>query len=220
MVKEDDSGTSAKFVTFEGVDKTGKTLICNILETEYPEYTYIYDPPKFEPWDSIFTDGTKYGKNIPNISESFLLLSARLHNYTKEISKSLRKGKSVIADRYADSWFAYQSIHTEKYFQKGACPLDFFKKIHESCVNYGLLKDPDVTILIIADRKIIEKRLKRTKNRTEYEDIEFLIKVQGIYKQLATEYTKRYRIVEDKDQGIINVYNEIKKILKKEGICK
>ena len=206
-----------KFITLEGIDKTGKTLIWDILKTDFPKYTFITDPPKWDPWDSIFTNGTLYDK-LPSISESFILLSARLHNYTEKIKKSLEKDISVISDRYADSWLAYQAVFTRNYFSDDTIPLDFFKKIHNVCIEYGTLINPDITILITADIGIIQKRLEMTENITKYEDIEKLKKVQDNYLKLAKEYHKRYHIIEDKDQGIILIYKKVKKILKEEGI--
>lgn len=49
-----------KFITLEGIDKTGKTLIWDILKTDFPKYIFITDPPKWDPWGSIFTNGTIY----------------------------------------------------------------------------------------------------------------------------------------------------------------
>lgn len=207
-----------KFITLEGIDKTGKTLIWDILKTDFPKYTFITDPPKWDPWDSIFTNGTIYDK-LPSISESFILLSARLHSYTEKIKISLEKDISVISDRYADSWLAYQAVFNRNYFSDDTASLDFFKRIHDVCIEYGTLINPDITILITADIGIIKKRLKVTENITKYEeDIENLKEVQSNYLKLAKEYPKRYHIIEDKDQGIILVYKEVKKILKKEGI--
>lgn len=207
-----------KFITLEGIDKTGKTLIWDILKTDFPKYTFITDPPKWDPWDSIFTNGALYDK-LPSISESFILLSARLHSYTEKIKISLEKDISVISDRYADSWLAYQAVFNRNYFSDDTASLDFFKRIHDVCIEYGTLINPDITILITADIGIIKKRLKVTENITKYEeDIENLKEVQSNYLKLAKEYPKRYHIIEDKDQGIILVYKEVKKILKKEGI--
>lgn len=207
-----------KFITLEGIDKTGKTLIWDILKTDFPKYTFITDPPKWDPWDSIFTNGALYDK-LPSISESFILLSARLHSYTEKIKISLEKDISVISDRYADSWLAYQAVFNRNYFSDDTASLDFFKRIHDVCIEYGTLINPDITILITADIGIIKKRLKVTENITKYEeDIENLKEVQSNYLKLAKEYPKRYHIIEDNDQGIILVYKEVKKILKKEGI--
>lgn len=206
-----------KFITLEGIDKTGKTLIWDILKTDFPKYTFITDPPKWDPWDSIFTNGTIYDK-LPSISESFILLSARLHSYTEKIKISLEKDISVISDRYADSWLAYQAVFNRIYFSDDTTSLDFFKKIHDTCIEYGTLINPDITILLTADIGMIEKRLEVAENTTKYENIENLKKVQSNYLKLAKEYHKRYHIIEDKDQGIILVYKEVKKILKKEGI--
>ncbi len=209
--------TKAKFVTFEGIDKTGKTLICDILKTYYPNCTYIHDPVKLKPWNSIFTDGTIY-EEIPQISESFIFLSARLHSYGELIKKSLNKGIPVISDRYADSWIAYQSVFARTYFSDNAVALDFFKKIHELCIEYGILINPDITILITIDMNIIKKRLKLTRNKTKYEkDPKKQKEVQDNYLKLAKEYHKRYYIIKDRDQGIIQVYNEIKDVLKNKG---
>jgi len=210
--------SNARFITLEGIDKTGKTLIWDILKTEFPEYTFINDPPKWDPWDSIFTNGTKYNDKLPSISESFILLAARLHSYTEKIKISLENDISVISDRYADSWLAYQAVFTRNYFSDDTIPLDFFKKIHNVCIEYGTLINPDITILITADIGIIKKRLETTENKTKYEDIENLKKVQDNYLKLAKEYHKRYRIIEDKGQGIIPIYEGVRKILKKGGI--
>jgi thymidylate kinase len=174
-----------KFITLEGIDKTGKTLIWDILKTDFPKYTFITDPPKWDPWDSIFTNGTLYDK-LPSISESFILLSARLHSYTEKIKISLEKDISVISDRYADSWLAYQAVFNRNYFSDDTASLDFFKRIHDVCIEYGTLINPDITILITADIGIIKKRLKVTENITKYEeDIENLKEVQSNYLKLA-----------------------------------
>lgn len=211
--------TNPKFITLEGIDKTGKTLICDLLKTEYQKYIFIHDPTKLKPWDSIFTNGTIYKKKIPQISESFILLSARLHSYREKIKKSLDKDITVVSDRYADSWLAYQAVFTRNCFSDNAAALDFFKKIHELCIGYGILINPDITILITADMGVIKKRLDVTRNTTKYEEnIEKLKKVQDNYLKLAKEYHKRYHIIEDRDQGIIHVYNKVKKVLKDKGV--
>lgn len=209
--------SSARFITLEGIDKTGKTLILDILKTDFPEYTFIKDPPNWDPWDSIFTDGTIYNGKLPSISESFILLSARLHSYTEKIELSLENDIPVISDRYADSWIAYQAVFTRNYFSDGTASLDFFMKIHDVCIEYGILINPDITILITADIDIIKKRLKMTEDITKYEDIEKLKEVQSNYLKLAKEYPKRYHTIADENQGIILVYNEVKNILQREG---
>lgn len=155
MWKEDDNITNPKFITFEGIDKTGKTLFCEILKTEYPNCTCIHDPIKLKPWNSIFTTGTIYGVEIPQISESFFLLSARLHGYREKIKKFM---------------------------------------------------------------SVIKKRLNLTENKTKYEkDPKKQKKVQDNYLKLAKEYHTRYYIIKDRDQGVIQIYNKVKDVLKNKG---
>lgn len=214
---------SPLFVSLEGVDKTGKTLIQEILKTKRPETetTYVKDPPKLEPWDSIFHNGVEF--DVPQMVESFLFLSARIDCYEKKIYPSLKDGIPVVADRYADSWIAYQSVFTEEkgYFQSLSGAIEFFKNIHDKCVEEKLLKNPDITILILIEEKELAKRLEGTKKKTKYErDLKKQLKVQEVYTKLSKDYSNRFHEVEDRGQGILDIYKEVESIISEFGFLK
>lgn len=216
--------SSSDFVAIEGIDKTGKTLIFDILQTTVPEATFITDPTGIEPWDQIFVNGPGLdhilglsSEPLPDIVKSFLFLTARHHCYKKAIQPALDDGKSVIADRFADSWMAYQSVYADPDFPSNVDTLKFFLDAHELCVDCGLLSNPDVTIVITTTERILKSRLAHCENPSEYEkDPQKLLAVQDQYQELMDRNSRSYYEITDDDQGIIDIYQEVEDILQNE----
>lgn len=214
--------SEVEFVSFEGIDKTGKTVLCEMLKTEVPEYTFISDPPKIDPWGDMFTDGWEIkGQEIgPDINQSLFFLAGRFHVYQEEISQSLDEGPPVVADRYADSWMAYQPIVRKDCFDSVEDGFEFFKKAHEEFVSRGWLTNPDLTILITIDRELLESRLERIPDeeisRIE-EDPDKLMEIQRIYRKLSREFSDRYLSIEDEGQGVERIYRTVSDLLDDKG---
>ena len=101
-----------KFITFEGLDGTGKTTQIQALKKSL-EKEEIKVLTTREP------GGTKLGEKIRNLifentdisleTETLLLFSARMEHLKKVIIPSLDRGEIILCDRFTDSTYAYQS---------------------------------------------------------------------------------------------------------------
>lgn len=217
----------SRFVALEGIDKTGKTLLQGILETKVSDGVFVSDPTELPPWDEIFINGphlhqftgTGSEERTPGIAHSFVFLAARLHCYNAEIRPALEHCQLVVADRFSDSWLAYQSVYQEEFFADGSDPLEYFQRIHKHCCEAGLLQTPDLTVLITVEEEELKSRLRSTDDPTEYErSPEKLLRVQERYRDLMAADPDRFHEVEDTGQGVIDVYEEIEEVLAEKGI--
>ena len=103
------------FITFEGLDGSGKTTQIELLKN------YLKSKG-FDVVTTIEPGGTEIGGKIRNIlldkgnldmshkAETFLFLASRAELVSKVIAPALREGKIVICDRFFDSTVVYQGI--------------------------------------------------------------------------------------------------------------
>ena len=178
------------FVTFEGPEASGKSSQILLLE-KYLKKNKIPHIITREP------GGTKIGEklrkiildkkeNITPSEEILLLMSARLNHINNVILPSLKKGKIVICDRFADSTFVYQGYVNNFGLKK---TLD----LHKNLLNNFL---PTKTFLFILNSNEINRRLKLRKNKNKYDKInkDFHNKVIRGYKKISKNNKRFYTI--------------------------
>ena len=178
------------FVSFEGPEASGKSSQIKIL-SKYLKKNKIPHIITREP------GGTKVGEklrkiildkkaNITPSEEILLLMSARLNHINNVILPSLKKGKLVISDRFADSTFVYQGYVNDFGLKK---TLDLHKKL----LNNFL---PIKTFLFILNSNEINRRLKLRKNKNKYDKInkDFHNKVIRGYKKISKNNKRFYTI--------------------------
>ena len=178
------------FVSFEGPEASGKSSQIKIL-SKYLKKNKIPHIITREP------GGTKVGEklrkiildkkaNITPSEEILLLMSARLNHINNVILPSLKKGKLVISDRFADSTFVYQGYVNDFGLKK---TLDLHKKL----LNNFL---PTKTFLFILNSNEINRRLKLRKNKNKYDKInkDFHNKVIRGYKKISKNNKRFYTI--------------------------
>ena len=178
------------FVSFEGPEASGKSSQIKIL-SKYLKKNKIPHIITREP------GGTKVGEklrkiildkkaNITPSEEILLLMSARLNHINNVILPSLKKGKLVISDRFADSTFVYQGYVNDFGLKK---TLDLHKKL----LNNFL---PTKTFLFILNSNEINRRLKLRKNKNKYDKInrDFHDKVIRGYKKISKNNKRFYTI--------------------------
>ncbi len=100
------------FITFEGIDGSGKTtqseLLADYFRQIYGEGNVILTR---EPGGTDFAEKVRKELlvcDIDPVSELLLLISMRYEHMKKLISTALQEGKIVICDRFIDSTIAYQ----------------------------------------------------------------------------------------------------------------
>ena len=170
-----------KFITFEGIDGSGKTSAAKriVRELKGRGFDAVYT---CEPTGSWLGDAVKssYGRKVSPFTEHLLFLADRA-THTDEIKEMVGKGKVVVCDRYADSTYAYQAVILKEEL-KGLDiePVEWLKAFSRPFVV-----DPDLTLLIIVAPSMALKRLRG--KGSKFEKRGFLEDVHEVYLRLAEE---------------------------------
>jgi len=179
------------FITFEGIDGSGKTTqisafidhmnrasVANVLFRE-PGGTVIGEKIR-----DILLD--KKNTRMSAIAE-LLLYSASRHQLSREsIIPALESGKVVICDRFYDSTTAYQG------FGRGI-DLAFIQRLN-SVATDGLI--PDLTFILDIDLMERSNRIgAKELDRLESEDADFQRRIRDGFLQIAKENPGRFIVV-------------------------
>lgn len=159
-------------IAIEGIDGAGKTAHAKILKKELEKMGYIVirlSEPTNGKWGKKIKELSSRGKN-PSTKELFeLFFLDRKEDVEKNIIPALKKGQTVILDRYYMSSVAYQ----------GAGGLDpaFIESENEK-----IAPKPDITVILDLPPKIAVERIENRKSKPDYfERLKFLTKVRSIF---------------------------------------
>jgi dTMP kinase len=198
------------FISLEGIDNVGKSTaadkIKQYLEGLGHNIVVAPDPPIVKPWAS-FKPTLLGDDDIKELSRATLYLAARLDSIARVINPALEKNVFVVADRYIDSWFAYQITSFEKLMNRDKA-YRLLHKIHEPFVSAGLIPEPCRTFLIIGDVKEIAKRGKDKPNSV-YDNSEKQAKIQANYIWLSEKDGERIRVINGKNRTLDEIVEEI-----------
>lgn len=185
-----------KFITFEGIDGSGKSTQLRMLASEL----------RFRGFDVLNTcepGGTPLGRRLREtfleteetvapLAELLLFAADRAQHVNFLVKPAIEQGKTVISDRYSDATFAYQGAG---------------RGFSETTVNQIIefatdgLK-PDLTLFFDLP---VQKALLRTKSRTERgekknrmdkETTEFYERVRRAYLKIGENEPERFRIID------------------------
>lgn len=198
---QDLSKIRGKFITFEGGEGAGKSTqskkIVEYLNDNGIEAVWTREPGGCEDAEEIRKLLISGGKDRwDGITELLLMYAARRIHTEKKIKPLLKKGVTVISDRYLDSSFAYQGFASN-------IPLETINTVRNI-----VLEDfrPDLTIFLDLDT---EKGLKRTeirgeKNRFEEKDLVFHKKVREGFNYIYENEKNRKIIKIDVDSKSVD----------------
>ena len=193
------------FIVLEGIEGSGKTtqakLLTQRLRKEGLEVVSTREP-----------GGTLVGKKIRNIlkdpnhtitplAELFLFLADRAQHIVEVIQTALQEGKIVISDRFYPSTLAYQ---------QGGRELDpsWVKKLNDLLIRNC---KPDLVIILERDiRQALKgaQQVSGEEDRFEQEDLTFHQKVRQVYRELAKENPRVFRLIKA-DLPIQEVHKKI-----------
>ena len=172
------------FVTFEGVDGSGKTTQVKLLAEEL----------RSEGRDVVATrepGGTALGARIRELilhgdevapwAEAALFAAARAQLVDEVIRPALARGADVICDRYIDSSLAYQGL---------ARGLGVERVLELNLLATGGLL-PDRTFFLFVPLDEAARRRSGDVDRLEREGEEFVATVERAYRELAEVFAER-----------------------------
>jgi len=176
------------FISFEGIDGSGKSTQAKLLAQELGGDAVLLREP----------GGTEVGERIrevlkdPELSldplaELLLFLAARAQLVSEVIRPARAADRDVVCDRFSDSSVAYQGV------ARGLG----VERVEEMCdfATGGLW--PDATILLrIVPEKAAKRIGRRKADRFEGEGMELQRKVAEGYDEVARRHPERIRVVD------------------------
>ena len=96
------------FITFEGIEGSGKTTQMRHVAERMPDALVTKEPGGSAVGDRVRAILLDSQSTIEPIAEVFLFAASRRQLVTEVIRPALRSGRTVLCDRYADSTLAYQ----------------------------------------------------------------------------------------------------------------
>ena len=177
------------FVTFEGLDGSGKStqaeLLRKRLEADGEDVIVTREPGGTELGEKI-RDLVLHGGHVTPWAEALLYAAARAQHVDDVIRPALERGASVICDRYVDSSVAYQGVARE---------LGLKRVLDLNLTAVGGLM-PDRTILLALDVAHLPDRLRRQHDRLERESGDFHARVAAGYRELAARFPERIVVLD------------------------
>ena len=182
------------FITFEGIDLSGKTTQCRLLETwlavRNQKFISVREPGGTsisEQIRSMLLDLSH--EAMDPVTELLLFSAARSQLIVEKIIPALQSGCIVLADRFHDSTTAYQG------YGRGL-PLESIRHIHK-LATHGLT--PDISLFFDLDYDETERRraLRReSDDRMEAAGRDFFSKVRNGYLRIAENEPERFVLID------------------------
>ena len=183
------------FISFEGIDGSGKSTQCKMLYHDLLDRSYSVH---------LFREpgGTKISEKIRDIlldnenmemsaiTEMLLYFASRNQLISEKVVPALNRGEIVLLDRFVDSTIAYQGYGRD-------LPLQSIQKVAE--VAIGEVR-PDLTILVDTPLDTAEDRMdNRALDSLEAENAEFKERTRNGYLTLASEEPQRFLVLDGRE---------------------
>ena len=186
------------FVTFEGIDRSGKTTQARMLcEALGDEALAVREPGGTEVGERLRELLKDPGLAIAPEAEALMFAAARAELVAQVINPALDEGKVVVSDRFLDSSLAYQGIAR-------GLGVEDVEQINRFATG-GLL--PDLTFLLSIDPARAAERAGQL-DRFEDEGDSLQNAVFDAYRELAAADPGRWRTV-DADRPSQDVHAEV-----------
>ncbi len=200
-----------KFIVLEGLDGSGKTEVINRLKKDFPNIIYSREPggsPFGEMVRSVLID--ERSKNVPALPTLLGFMTSRASHIEELVLPALKKGVSVVSDRFDTSTFAFQLFG-----QKNRKLEDVFWYLRNKIVK----KLPVEYIYLRINPKIAEERRagREGNNHFDNQKRDYHSRVFRGYENFFKKRGIRVKIIDasfDKETVYKNVSEYIKKLLK------
>ena len=177
------------FVTFEGLDGSGKSTQAELLrarlEANGEQVVATREPGGTELGEQI-RDLVLHGGHVTAWAEALLYAASRAQHVEEVIRPALDRGTSVICDRYVDSSVAYQGVGR-------GLGLERVLDLNLNAVD-GLM--PERTFLLRLDASAVPGRVGGERDRLEQEDDDFYVRAGEGYRELAERFPERIVVLD------------------------
>ena len=205
------------FITFEGVEGSGKTTQIQRLK-RYLTRKGIHCKVTREPGGSPISEKIRkillnpaHREMIP-LSELLLYEAARAQHVKEVIEPLLKKGVTVLCDRFSDATIAYQGYGRK--LDLGW--VERFNRLSSQGIK------PDITFLLDCPsdmglkRAVNRNRIQRKEKeeRFEREKIQFHHRVRTGYLSIAKKEPHRVKVI-DTQEGVEKTFQKIRQIVDK-----
>lgn len=199
------------FITFEGIDGSGKSTQLRLLADELIQRSFSVVTTR-EP------GGTPLGvklrvalldakENVDPLAELLLFAADRAQHVRTLIRPALAAGKIVLSDRYADSTVAYQGAGRD-------FPTQLINDVIQ--IATGGLK-PDLTFVFDLNIEESRRRMsRRYSDRLDTESDAFQMRVREAFKRIAADEPQRVRVL-DANRTITETHTEVLRIIEESG---
>lgn len=185
-----------RFITFEGIDGSGKStqlrMLADTLRSRGVDVITTCEPGGTPLGRALRSAFLETNEKVEPMAELLSFAADRAQHVEHLIKPSLAAGKVVISDRYADATYAYQGAGR-------GFPEDKVLQVIELAT--GGLK-PDLTLFFdIPVERAIERMNNRDeahtkKNRMDEETVEFYTRVRDAYLKVAQREPQRFSIID------------------------
>ncbi len=172
------------FVTFEGLDGSGKSTQAELLEAHLVERgrdVVATREPGGTPVGECIRQLLLSGPDMAAWTEAALFAAARAELTERVIRPALERGADVICDRYLDSSLAYQGLAR-------GLGLERVLELNRAVIGDLL---PDRTFVLLIDPVLAAHRLGDQPDRIEREGDAFREAVAAAYRELAEMFPER-----------------------------
>ncbi len=173
------------FVTFEGVDWSGKSTQTRLLAAwlrEQGRTVLETREPGGTPAAEAIREVVLHGPEMAPWTEAALYAAARADHVALAIRPALERGEDVVCDRYIESSVAYQGI-ARGLGEERVRDLSLM-------VTDGLL--PDCTFVVLVDPEVASARAGESRDRIERAGHDFMRRADECYRRLVAEQPERF----------------------------
>jgi dTMP kinase len=180
-------------ISIEGVDGTGKTTLAaalrDALTARGADVLLLREPGGVPASERIRALVTDPGLGVGDRTEALLYAAARAQLVEERLIPALRRGQTVLLDRFVDSSLAYQGGGREI----GVADI--------AAINHfatgGLA--PDRTLLLVLEPGVAAARAAErgeAPDRLELAGVAFFARVDRTYRELAAADPARFRVID------------------------
>jgi len=181
------------FITFEGIEGSGKTTQMRRLAERLPNAVMTKEPGGTPSADRIRAILLDSASHLDPIAELFLFAASRRQNVIEVIRPALERGGVVLCDRFTDSTLAYQGFGR-------LLNLDQLRMLNDWATSS--LK-PDLTLLFdLTEEEGLTRARSRNasaasdEGRFEAEELRFHRRVREGYLSLAAAEPERFVVID------------------------